>query len=709
MRLKTQLPLIGAVLVLSQEVYSYNETDLYSPIPEVTSVSRIPQNVTDVPIATTVITQELIRASSATTVTELLRLVPGFQTYHVNANKEAVTYHGNSGEYPNRLEIRINGRPVYVPMLSTVAWSALGISIEDIQYIEVVRGSNVPAYGSNALIGAINIITRSAIQPEHTHISATVGSNQTRTINTAFSRQVGDTQVLFSATHDENAGFKKAGDGKDVNMANLTLTYTPNLFDTLTFSAGINHGKIVIGSGDPSEPYLYMDRDQTSHFEQVTWQRTLSENQEFEATFYNNYLKLSTPTALASEYLGDPDLVGLNTQIQTLAALWPYLNLPWGDRYPFDTTSVSDMTIWPIGEDGVARTTGTEIQYSNSERDNLTWVIGAGFRRDTLESEAMLGQKEEISEETASLFTHTQWQFMDNWSMNMGTMFEHASLTDQSTVSSRLGLTYQLTPTFTLRAAATQAYRSPSILELKGQAIYQFPEGIIFDYNRYANEQLDPEKLRSQEIGFIWQMPMWQSYLDVKLYRERITKGIGTYFVDSDLDLSSIYQYLEDTSNGRSDPRPYDEVGYSANRTTSLSKGIDIEWTANPTRNDLIHLAYSYTDLSGIQEGGVKKSHILDTRAPRHTLSLLYNRRLNEHLDASLVYNYLSDVDWLDAPSAYNYKTVDAQIRLTTKMLANQTLTTKILVKNLFDYNFVEFEENNRYGREVYLTFSMDF
>jgi iron complex outermembrane receptor protein len=709
MRLKTQLPLCGVVLVLSQDVFSYNETDLYSPIPEVTSVSRIPQSVTDVPIATTVITQEMILASSATSITELLRLVPGFQTYHVNANKEAVTYHGNSGEYPNRLEIRINGRPIYVPMLSTVAWSALGISIDDIDYVEVVRGSNVPAYGSNALIGAINIITKSATQPEHSHLSTTVGSNKTRAVNASFSRNISDTYVRFSLTHDENDGFSKAGDGKETNAANLTLTYTPNLYDTLTLSAGINQGHIVIGSGDPSEPYQYMDRDHSSHFEQITWQRTLSDSEELEATFYNNYLKLSTPKVWASDYLNDPNLDNLNATLQTLEAYWPYLNLPWGSEYPFSTSTVSDMQIWPIGEDGIARTVGTELQYSNNGIDNLMWVIGAGYRRDTLESEAMLGQRDEISEETASVFAHAQWNFMQNWSLNAGSMYEQSSITHQAKLSNRLGFTYQLTPTFTLRTSATQAYRTPSILELKGQQIYQFSEGVVFDYSRFPNESLDPEKLTSHEIGFIWQLPVWQSYLDVKLYREKIDKGIGTYFINSDIDLSSIDQYLSDIDKGRNPPRLYDEVGYSANRTDSLSKGVDVQWTAQPSRNDLIHLAYNYTDLSGEQEGGVKKSHFLDTRAPRHTLSLLYNHRFNEYLDTSLVYNYLSDVDWLDAPSAYNYKTVDAQVRFTTKTLADQTLTTKILVKNVFDYNYVEFEENNRFGREVYLTFSMDF
>lgn len=173
---KRILSLTTLLSLSSTGAFAYNETDLFNDIPEVASATRISQNVTEVPVSTTVISRELIQASGATDIAELFTLVPGFQVFTPNANKYTVTYHGASGEFSKNLDIRINGRPVYIPLLSTVDWNSLGISLSDIDYIEVIRGSNVPSYGSNAFMGAINIITKTPINDVNVHLSATVGS-----------------------------------------------------------------------------------------------------------------------------------------------------------------------------------------------------------------------------------------------------------------------------------------------------------------------------------------------------------------------------------------------------------------------------------------------------------------------------------------------------------------------------------------------------
>jgi len=66
------------------------------------------------------------------------------QAYSVTRNRSAVTYHGMSDPFPNRLEVMITGRSIYLPMLFTVDWGSIGISLDDIRHIEVIRGSNVP-------------------------------------------------------------------------------------------------------------------------------------------------------------------------------------------------------------------------------------------------------------------------------------------------------------------------------------------------------------------------------------------------------------------------------------------------------------------------------------------------------------------------------------------------------------------------------------
>lgn len=61
-----------------------------------------------------------------------------------NGNTFAVTYHGLAYEYPRKLEVLIDGRSVYRPLLSNVDWANLGIAVSDMEQIEVIRGPNTP-------------------------------------------------------------------------------------------------------------------------------------------------------------------------------------------------------------------------------------------------------------------------------------------------------------------------------------------------------------------------------------------------------------------------------------------------------------------------------------------------------------------------------------------------------------------------------------
>lgn len=678
--------------LLSQDVFSYNETDLFNDIPEISSVSRLPQNLQELPVSTTVISQELIRASAATNIAELFKLVPGFQSYNPNANKHAVTYHGNSGEFPNRLDIRINGRPVYLAMLSTVAWNTLGISLEDIDYIEVVRGSNVPSYGSNALIGAINIVTLQPLDQESHRISATIGSQQTKRVNASFSERTDDMSLHVSLTHDQNNGFNNTNDGKHANMGNIAFTLTPTLFDTINFSGGFSRGHIDIGSADQSadDEYNYLQRSHHSHYEQLDWQRTLSDTSELRVSIYNNYLKLDSPNLWASEYLGDPGFNGINGLLQQLSALY-------GSNYPFPSDSVSDFQIWPAGEKGTAQSTGAEFQYTISLTPSINLASGIGYRKDTVESEVYLGQSNAVSEDLFYLLNNLEWQLSPKLHTNVGIMFENSTLSDTAT-SLRIGANYQATNTVTLRAAATKAYRLPSLLEEMSQVSYQSPEGVVFDYVSIRSSDLEPEKLISSELGLLWALPAYKGYVDIKLYQEKISNGLNSWFTNSNIDLLTI---IDGDANSR--------VFQVRNKSHSYAKGVDLQATFHPTQDDLIHFAYNYNKLTGIKYRGAKKDMTMDGRTPRHTLSLLYNHSFSPIINTSLIYNYMSDIQWFDSSQTDSYRTVDTQISFTHPLSYDQTLTTKIIVKNVFNNQYYDFGENNLFDRRLYLTMELRF
>src|SRR6478609_10517370 len=129
---------------------------------EVTSVGKRVQRLADVAGSVYVISQEDIRRSGALTLPEVLRLAPNLQVARADANQYAITARGFSSVLANKMLVLVDGRTVYSPLFSGVFWEAQDLVLEDIERIEVLSGAGGTLYGSNAVNGVINIITRHA-------------------------------------------------------------------------------------------------------------------------------------------------------------------------------------------------------------------------------------------------------------------------------------------------------------------------------------------------------------------------------------------------------------------------------------------------------------------------------------------------------------------------------------------------------------------
>lgn len=130
---------------------------------EVVTASRKSQIVRDVPASVYVMTAEDIQRIGATSIPDVLRLVPGVHVGIIDASKWAVAVRGFNGRYSNKLLVLIDERSIYTPLFSGVYWDAQPpVFMEDIERIEVIRGPGASLWGANAVNGVINIITKSA-------------------------------------------------------------------------------------------------------------------------------------------------------------------------------------------------------------------------------------------------------------------------------------------------------------------------------------------------------------------------------------------------------------------------------------------------------------------------------------------------------------------------------------------------------------------
>jgi iron complex outermembrane recepter protein len=150
---------------------------------EVTSVSRREQKLSQAAAAIFVINQDDIRRSGALNIPDLLRMVPGLDVAQINASTWAVSARGFNYQFSNKLLVLIDGRTVFTPSQDGVNWDTQDVPFEDIERIEVIRGPGATVWGSNAVNGVINVITKSAANTQGALVTAG-GGTQDRAFGT---------------------------------------------------------------------------------------------------------------------------------------------------------------------------------------------------------------------------------------------------------------------------------------------------------------------------------------------------------------------------------------------------------------------------------------------------------------------------------------------------------------------------------------------
>ncbi len=141
----------------------------------VTSSSKKAESLRDATSAIFVITQDDIRRSGAQTVPDLLAMVPGVQVARQSADVWAISARGFNANYNDKMLVLVDGRSVYDPVLGGVNWNQQDIMLEDIDHIEVIRGPGGTLWGSNAVNGVVNIITKDTKVTQGLFLSTGIG------------------------------------------------------------------------------------------------------------------------------------------------------------------------------------------------------------------------------------------------------------------------------------------------------------------------------------------------------------------------------------------------------------------------------------------------------------------------------------------------------------------------------------------------------
>ncbi len=637
-----RLPFLMVALSASTQVFSaqglLTEEDVFAEIDSVTGVTHLKQSLSQVPAAVTIIDRRTIEASTALNLVDLFRLVPGFQVYFIHGNKPGVTYHVPGGDYSRRLEVKVDGRSVYEPLLSSVEWNTLGVDIDDIEYIEVVRGSNTAADGSNAFIASFNIVTRSPLADAGTKFSIQHGNQGIKSRAISHSSQYDQLATRFTLKASDNEGFDfedyadYAGKGFSDSADTFTVRYqglwTPTVTDSINFQLGTGDTKTTIGPSD------YKKRHWKNKYQHFNWKRIANEWSDVELVLYHNQI----------DFVDNEDVWTVKTVLDAFDVNKDGIYENEGFDYP---SEVQKLLVQHPQNENVIIVSPTYAHFSDRwdaelrsniySIDNLRMSLALGSRHDSFETELFLGGPGQVGQISNRLNVNLEWTASDALTINLGNALEKIRNKD-NTNSYRAAANYQLSKKHIFRLAGSHSYRDPTLLEVNQNSIYTYDnqgEEITLYTRVFSDDNIATEKQVSREVGYLGLFDDKKLSLDIRIFDEKLTNLIGERREPSIGPLKHIAETINIIDN-------VENVNL---------KGVEWQLQYRPTNQLLLSLNHSYLEAEGdswfasfelgddvASEGDV--IHDLTKVVPENMANLLVSYEMSGGLKFSGSYHY---------------------------------------------------------------------
>ncbi len=185
---------------------------LFADIPSVYSASKYEQKVTKAPASISIVTGDEIKKYGYRTFGQILNSLRGFY----NTSDRTYGYAGARGfglpsDYNSRLLLLIDGHRFNDSMFDAFDTSeGFPVDLDIIERIEVVRGPSSSLYGTSAVFGVINIITKRGRDQHGANIKYSYGSNDThKTSMSVGNRFKNGLEAFVTGTWYDSQGYDK--------------------------------------------------------------------------------------------------------------------------------------------------------------------------------------------------------------------------------------------------------------------------------------------------------------------------------------------------------------------------------------------------------------------------------------------------------------------------------------------------------------------
>ncbi|MDX2350209.1 MAG: TonB-dependent receptor [Porticoccus sp.] len=649
---------------------SLTEEDLLADIPMVVAATRLPQPVTDTPVAITVIDRQMIDASGFLEIPDLLRLVPGFQVgLSWRDHHTAVTYHGQSDGLSRRMQVLIDGRVAVGSLFGIVDWDRLGIVVDDIARIEVVRGPSSVSFGSNAFIGAINIITRGPYDNPGWRMSAAAGSRDMGITSAQYSHVGEKFDYRASANYFHTHGFSGVNDETTVRSGRFQGHYQVSAGTALDFQLGHAEGPWGRGgTGLSIDPATH--KDATEQYGNFRFTQSASPGNEW-------YFQVG----MSSSEEDDKFNVGLLSDLFGISpAQVPLI------------TGQQDQQITGNTFDYMTKRLDIEFQQLMTLSDELRAVWGLGYREDKTEGISTMGKTGWETMETYRVYGNLEYRLSDRVLLNVGTTYEDNDV-NKGEFSPRIGVNVTLAKGHVLRFAVSESWRQPFVAEQLHDVAIRFNDGSVLEQVQLSPGKLDPERLRSYEIGYIGHWLEGTVSTDIKVFREEFEDEVEFVLDPFYPEVASIFN-----------PGTILDVNGGSTDITGVETGI--KWQLN--QGTQLWLSYAFSEVDQHCQTLAFRCFHENDATPKHTGSLLVSHDFNRHWQASIGYYYLDEMAWtLWGGDTESYDRIDMRIARTFN-LGSSNLKLELIGQNLGS-DYKEFNQRNVFETRTFVRATVQF
>lgn len=625
----------------------------------VVTASGTTQELRDAPASISVVNQSQLRSHPSNRLENALRDIPGVNVSGSNANRTDISIRGLPADYTlimvdgrrqNTRESRPNGNGGFeggfIPPVSAI------------ERIEVVRGPMSSLYGSDAMGGVVNIITKNATKEWTGSVSTgfTVhdksdfgdGYHGDFFVSGPLVKDILGLQVYGGGNYRQEDNLIGASNkNKDQNL-NAKLTFTPVDKQTFIFEAGRHR----------------LEKDETpgKTIDLTTTRGTsVTPNNPSSTRASRNHWSIT--------HQADWDLMTSELSFsQEIAKREVSVNGVMNTRKPEIKNNVFDAKfILPLSNHFFVF--GGQVQQAKLQDDSVTRVLTKTLPNGHKASRAVF-ENSKNSVKQSALFLEDRIDIGKDILLTLGSRLDHHEKYG-SHWSPRVYAVYHINDNFSLKGGVSKAFKAPSIREISESYVTstEAGAGVI-----YGNKDLKPETSVNEEIGLV--------YTNDNGYNASIT----LFNTDFKNKLTSYY-------TGLTDPVMKAKLYEYANVGRANIKGTEIATHIPFNEHWNVDMSYTYQHSKRQSDEDISASKMslrglpLDN-TPKHAASAKLNWQMNDALTAYTRIAYKGKQIWAnprngDSKNHYRTRAAYTTVDLGTTYKFNPNVSLSLAVLNI--------------------------